>query len=331
MDEEVVPAAGSTGPAVLEPPPGSGVPQDTDPAPAPTPAPASPAPTVKLPPSIKPPVKKPGGSGRFQERISDLVSQRDSERRENASLRERMSRMKPVDRPGEGPVTGKAGTALTTRGEGVLHPDDFETYQDYIQALVDKTVEQREQAGNSARENKAQEDHKAERTAIFNAQAAPLAEEYGDGFWDAITDPTLPISEAMADAVMELDELGPFIMLYLAAHKDEAAKVARMNPRAATVAIGKLAAKLDFEIRQGATPAEAVEAVDGGGGTPAQAPTAVAQPPAAPRPTPVPTPRGTVPALSTDPSDKDSVDVWLQKETDRMRRRNPNGQFYGAR
>jgi len=268
--------------------------------------------TVKLPASVKAPVK----TGRFQERISDLVSQRDLSKREADQLRDQLARLQAGTKAPE-------SSPQPTKSETGLNPEDFATYGDYIAAMVKSTMEQREASQKSQQARNDYETHKQERMATFNEHAAPLAQQYGEGFWDTITDPSLPITEAMADAVMELDQLGPYTMLYLAAHKDESARIAKLNPRAATIAIGRLAAQLDQELKQGTTPASE------------SAP--VAEEPAhnnqmgAVRPTPVPTPRGSSPSLNTSPNDKDSVDEWLRKETDRLRRINPNARFYGAR
>lgn len=268
-------------------------------------------PTVQLPKSIKPPTK----SGRFQERISDLVNQRDLSKREAEQLREEVSRLRGVSKPGGGETKEKT--------DGVLNPEDYPTYGEYVKAVTEETIRKREEAAQSKQAQTKYEEHKAERMTTFNEHAAPLAQQYGEGFWDTITDPSLPITEAMADAVMELDELGPFTMLYLAAHRDEASKIAKMNPRAATMAIGRLAAQIDYEIKQGGE-AGTTDVGSVGTATPVQ--------PTAPRPSPVPVPRGSSPGANNNlPNDKDSVDEWLRKETDRLRRINPNARFYGAR
>ena len=104
---------------------------------------------------------------------------------------------------------------------------------------------------------------------------------------------------------------------------EESARISKLNPRAATLAIGRLAAQLDQEIKQGAGTTEGQD----------QAVTDHTQTNqmGAVRPTPVPTPRGSSPSLNTNPNDKDTVDEWLRKETDRLRRINPNARFYGAR
>ena len=114
---------------------------------------------------------------------------------------------------------------------------------------------------------------------------------------------------------MDLGEVGPVTMLWLASHRDDASRIARLSPRAATLEIGKLAYRIDAEMKGGAASSD----------------TAPAAAPPAPRPSVVNVPRGTSPAASANPGDKDSVDEWLRKETDRLRRVNPNARFYGAR
>lgn len=270
-------------------------------------------PAVKLPPSIKPPVK----TGRFQERISDLVSQRDTHKQEAERLRQELDRVKSGSSAATQPTAKPAS-------ESGLNPDDFSTYGEYIAALVENTIEKKTESQKTQQKQQEYAQQKQERMQAFHQHAEPLAQQYGDGFWDAITDPSLPITEAMADAVMELDNLGPYTMLYLATHREEAAKMAKMHPRTATIAIGRLAAQIDAELKQGAGESTLAEA--------AQAPSIQPNAMQTARPTPVPTIRGATPSLNAqEPNDKDSVDDWLRKETERLRRINPNARFYGAR
>lgn len=328
--------------STIEPPPGAGMPTE----------PKSPEPTsatttgeadgviteskIKLPASIKPPVKT-VGSGRFQQRISDLVAQRDSAARERDELRGEISRMRGG--PTTGSKRGEAGDKDTTPtpagavGGEVLNPEDFPTYGEYVAALADRVWDQKEKAKESATAERQFVQHRQERMAEFNKQATPLAEMYGDGFWEVMSDPTLPISEAMGEAILELDELGPYTVLWLASHRDIAIQMAKMNPRAATIAIGKLAFQLDYEIKHGENGAAAAEGGTGAdrtgqgvvaGQTPAQ-PTISA----APKPTPVQVPRGSTPNLDNSPSDKDDVETWLAKETARLRKQQPGAKFYG--
>jgi|CXWL01.1.fsa_nt_gi regulator of replication initiation timing len=279
--------------------------------------------TVKLPDSLKPPQK----TGRFQQRISDLVQSRKTIEEENRKLKEQLSRFESVSRPGTTEAKPKAADP-----KAALSPDDFDTYGEYIQAVVDRTYEAKHEAEQSKRSEQTYEAYRKEKQTEFETHCQPLAEAYGEGFWDAITDPTLPVTEPMADAIMELGDMAPYVMLWLAANRDKAADLAKQNPRQTTIGIGRLAARLSAELEhgQGAAPPAPEPAPE----TTSQTfPfTRSASAPAAPRPTPVPTPRGSTPAntLETAPSDKDDIQTWLQKETNRIRRTNPNARFYGA-
>lgn len=269
---------------------------------------------VVLPKSIKPPVKP---SGRFQGRISELVGQRDRASEEAHQLRQENARLK-------GPK-GTTEVATVEAKNGELKPEDFASYGEYVTALANKVWEDRDAAAQSKKANESYQAYRQEKQTEFNTHAEPIAAEY-EGFWEAIADPNLPITEAMADAVMELGELGPLTMLFLASHKNEAGRIARLNPRSATIAIGRIAAQLDIDIKSGTDqqggatlPESGVEI--GGAGTVTL-----------PKPTPVPVPRGSTPAaaVSGAPSDKDDVQTWLKKETERLRKAHPQGRFYGA-
>jgi hypothetical protein len=252
-----------------------------------------------LPGEIKPP-KSTGG---FRERLGELARARDEARQEAAWLRQQLERTSQARETQKKPAAN-----------GEITPDDFETYAEYVDALVERKIALRDEANKSQRAHEQFASYQQERETAFNKYSEPLAKEYGEGYWDAITDPTLQVSEPMYEAVMDLGEVGPVTMLWLASHRDEAARIARLSPRAATLEIGKLAYRIDAEMKNGSTPPDAAPAA-----------------PPATRPSVVNVPRGTSPAVTNSPSDKDSVDEWLRKETDRLRRVNPNARFYGAR
>lgn len=284
---------------------------------------------VKLPASVKAPKPvTPGGSSRFQGRISELVSQRKEADARAAALEVTLQKFRgsSSDTPGVTPGKGVA------KGAEGLNPDDYPTYGDYIKDLAKQTVAQEREAHQSQAAAASHARHQAERHQTFKGDAAPFEEAYGDGFWEAITDPSLPITEIMSDAVLELsDGLGPLTMLYLASHKDESAKICRMNPMAAVVQIGRIASRLHYEMEHGeAAPAN----IEGSAGDVQAEPAAViaaTQAPRRPSPTVVPILRGQTPAdLSGEPSDKDDMKTWVQKEAARMRRTNPQARFYAG-
>lgn len=270
---------------------------------------------VKLPASITPPTK----TGRFQQRMSDLVSSRKQTEEENRRLREQIAHLSSVSKPGE----TRPQAPKTAKASGGLNPEDYDSYSDYVQALVDQTMQAREEAKQAKQSEQSYETYRAEKQAEFEGHCAPLAEQYGEGFWDAITDPRLPVSEPMADAVMELGEMAPYVMLWLAANPQKALELAKQSPRAATVGVGRLAARLQAELGQ----------TDGTAQTDIS-PAPAGQPMGRPgvRPTPVPSVRGSSPANTLDgnPSDKDDIQTWLAKESARIRLKHPKERFYGV-
>lgn len=304
----------------ITPPPGAGMPTD-DGGDAPPAKPAKETSKTALPASVKAPVKG-DGTSRFNERISTLVQQRkeSNERAERAEAE--LTRMRTGAKPN---TDGSTNAAASKPGDGELNPDNFDTYPEYIKALTEATIAKAAASKESADSKAAYERYTGERKTSFNEQAAPFAAEYGDGFWEAISDPNLPVSEIMYHAVLELsDGLGPLTMLYLAGNKQEAAKIAAMNPMAATVQIGRIAARLDHEMKSGSSA---------GPETVPQNPNlSVASPQAPTRPVPkvIPDMRGgTVTDVSSDPSDKDDMATWVAKEAARMRGKyGPNAKFY---
>lgn len=264
-------------------------------------------PSTKLPASIPPP--KP--TGRFQERLSDLVQVRDRYKQEAQEWRERYEALTRGGQPGQKPQTHQPKPPVS---DGKLKPEDFDTYDDYIEAKIEQRMEAKKGQESQSQQETAAKQYRQEKRHAFMQHAEPLAQQY-EGFWDAVSDPTLPITEPMADAVMELGELAPYVMLWLASNKDQTLAMAKQSPMAAAISIGKLATRLEAELGQGG---------QAGGHTQTA--------PSAPRPTPVPSPRGTMPSgdLDGSPSDKDDVQTWLAKETARMRRTNPHMKFYGA-
>lgn len=275
---------------------------------------------IKLPPSIKPPGKP---SGRFQQRISDLVAQRDGARHETEQLRQQLSKFQNAgDRAAN---TGDKAKAVSAGDE--LNPDDFNTYGEYVTALVTKTMQQGQEAAKSKQAEEAYTKYHREKIDEFTERCQPLGEAYGDGFWEAISDPHLPVSEVMVDAIIELGDLAPYTMLWLAGHHQEALKIARMNPRQATIAIGRLAAQLDFELKQGGDAGGG----EGDGDKQNMVENNQARQTTTPQPKPVNVPRGSVPTnIDGAPNDKDDVQTWLKKESARIRKMNPNARFYGA-
>lgn len=264
---------------------------------------------LKLPENLKP---KPEDKERFRGRISDLVAHRKQVEERNRYLEEQLARY----------LSGQTGQPKAEKTsnvpDGAPKQEDFDSHQEYVDAMVDYKIQLRTEEQIKANQEATYREYRQEKRSEFerNAEAiieqVPAWKEDPDLFWNYISNKRIPASEAMVEAVMESGEVAPYMMLWLAANRKEAAKMYNMPPRAATVAIGRLAMRLEQEIRNGADPEST--------GSPSVPP---ANPGVTPRP--VPQIRGGSPGnMDTTPSDKDDVLTWFQKEAARQRKRNGN-------
>lgn len=247
---------------------------------------------IKVPDTLKP---KPADQDRFRGRISELVNSRKAIEEEARQLRSELAMLKG----------GKQDKRTTpTNGDAPPNIDEFEKYQDYVDALVDYKVSQREKAQQQKSTEEGYRQYQQEKRQEFETHAAEIVQQVPE-FWDAVTDPTLPVTDAMAEAVMELGQMAPYTLLWLASNRQEALRMAKLPPRAATVAIGKLAVQLERELsdtrESGSQPEDTAPKF---------------------QPKPVPQIRGGSPGnIDQGPSDKDDARTWMIKEAERQRKK----------
>lgn len=262
-------------------------------------------PPLKVPENLKP---KANDQERFKGRISELVHSRKALEEEARQLRNELALLKG----------GKQESQPTrTNTDSPPNPDEFDKYQDYVDALVDYKVSQREKTQRQQQSEESYRQYQHEKRQEFEQHAAEIVSQVPE-FWDAVTDPSLPVTDAMAEAVMELGPLAPYTMLWLASNRQEAMKMSKLPPRAATIAIGKLAVQLERDLSDAGTDHSTSSA------------------PAAPQfqPKPVPQIRGGSPGnLNDGPSDKDDARTWMIKEAERQRKKfgNQNLRVYVPR
>lgn len=120
--------------------------------------------------------------------------------------------------------------------------DDFDTYDEYYEALADYKAELKVRKALEAREAREKQSREADKQvevlSTFKERAKAASEKYED-FDDVITDPETPYNDVMRQVVFE-SEVGPDIAYYLGTHKDVAEKVAKMPPLKAAVEMGKI-------------------------------------------------------------------------------------------
>ncbi len=129
---------------------------------------------------------------------------------------------------------------------------DFDTYADFTEALTDWKLEQREakaafDSAKTQREQAATAQAESDRARIggwvsrrdaFFAKHPSKADTVS-AFLATVTSGT-PIGDTIIDS-----EVGGELADYLATHKDEADRIARLSPRSALLALGKLTATFD--------------------------------------------------------------------------------------
>ena len=116
-----------------------------------------------------------------------------------------------------------------------LAPEQFETYEDYAEALAERKAEELLRQRETTREQQAllEQYHDREETA---------RDKYDD-FDQVAYNPNLPVTEIMAQSIQASD-IGPDVLYFLGSNPKEAERIARLNPFLQAKEIGKIEASL---------------------------------------------------------------------------------------
>ncbi|MGH9667091.1 MAG: hypothetical protein ACRD9L_21915 [Bryobacteraceae bacterium] len=169
--------------------------------------------------------KKKGG---FQRRIDKLTER-------NRSLEDRLQAM-------EGRLAPKpAETAAPATADGAPKAENFKTYDDFVEALADYKLDQRDKARAA----------QAAQTQVEAAQKA-VADRWGKQLEDAksryndfedVVGVEIPISHVMAQAIQD-SEQGADLAYWLGKHPKEAERIVGLSPLAAVRELGKIEAQI---------------------------------------------------------------------------------------
>ncbi len=165
--------------------------------------------------------------------------------------------------------------------------ENFKDDESFTQAEIDHraAVKARELLDERERVKQAEQ-----RTEAFLEKAEKASERYAD-FHAVVSNPQLPISEAMAEFIAESEE-GAEVAYYLGKNPAKAAQIHRMSAVKATVEMTRIAAEIAAKPK--ATPSNAPDPIKPIGSRG----------------------KSTTSAL---PSDSDSIDDWMRKERERVR------------
>jgi hypothetical protein len=172
--------------------------------------------------------EQPKKKGGFQKRIDKLT-------REKAELEARLAAATAGTKAEEKPAEQKPAA------EGKPQAKDFVTYEDYVEKLTEWKLEQREIAKTAKAQADAQAAEQRKAAESWNTQLADARTRYAD--YDQVAFQDVPISDAAVKAIMH-SENGADVAYHLGQNPEERERINTLNPIAAAVAIGKIAATL---------------------------------------------------------------------------------------
>lgn len=181
------------------------------------------------------PEKKPDG---VQKRINELTAKaRAAERRAEILERELEARQRQPEPAKQEPDAPQGKPTI----------DQFQSYDEYVEALTDWKTDQKLAAREQAAEaKKTQSTQQAEHQALYERHQQQVTDgrgKYSDFDEKVMDNPDLPITPSMVKALAESDA-GADIAYYLADHLEEAADIASMSPTRQAIALGRIEAKL---------------------------------------------------------------------------------------
>ena len=114
---------------------------------------------------------------------------------------------------------------------------NFASDDDYVEAMADWKLEQRDKATRAARETQ-------QRTELVNRTEAVYSEAERLPGFDRDAFDSLPLTPAIAAALVDSD-VSAKLMHYMAQNPEEVAKIANLPPARQAAAIGRMEAKVD--------------------------------------------------------------------------------------
>jgi hypothetical protein len=139
-------------------------------------------------------------------------------------------------------------------------PDQFASYEEFIEALTDWKAEQRELMRVQQEAQYQQQEHLRQTFDAYNQSAAAFKREHDD--FDEVLSADVPIHIGVQMAITEMEN-GPAVAYFLGTHRDVAAKLMEMSEARAMAEVGRISATLgvDEEERPSSGPDEEEEPV----------------------------------------------------------------------
>lgn len=130
-----------------------------------------------------------------------------------------------------------------TEATGKPDPASFDSHQDYVEALTDWKIDDREKTKEiKTKETQLKSEYQG-KISTFQSKVADFSKSTAD-FNDVISDvDDIPLSHTVQDAILTSD-LGPQLMYELSKNREEYMRINSMSPTAAAREIGKIEARL---------------------------------------------------------------------------------------
>ena len=122
--------------------------------------------------------------------------------------------------------------------------EQYGSIEEYLEALADFKASQKFDQVSKERQAKESQSRQQQEAAKLHegyAKQTEQARQAYDDFDEVVENPSLPITKAMAEAIMRSNN-GADVAYYLGKNPDQAARLANLDPFSAAVEIGRIAA-----------------------------------------------------------------------------------------
>lgn len=139
----------------------------------------------------------------------------------------------------QGPSKTEQSTDLSKKPKA----DDFDTHEEYVEALTDWKLEQKEVERERLAKEKSAKDDYQKQVESFQSKVKDFEKDHDD-FQDVMSEvDDIPLSFSLQDAILTSD-IGPAIMYELAKNREELERISALGPVQAAREIGKIEARL---------------------------------------------------------------------------------------
>jgi len=203
----------------------------------------------------------------YQKRIDKISGDKARLAEDNAYLRGKLDAQEAAVKPPKEEATGLVRPNI----------EDFDTQEDYSEALMDYKVEVRLEERDKVNAEKAKvteaKTAKEKAQESFAEQISKARAKYNDFNEVVMNNNDIAITKSMID-VMQESTLGAEVAYHLGKNPDEALRIAKLTPTAQAMAIGRIEGILDAPEKQTTEPQRVTKAstpigkgVQGKGGT----------------------------------------------------------------